>query len=189
MRVPRRPHTLGIDDGPFEKHAARPVPIVGVMMEGADLVESVAHTGFPVDGADATAFLVRWIRSLRARPALHAIILGGVTIAGLGIVDIEALSHALALPVLSVNRKDPARHRVGSALRAAGLLERLPIVERTPAAQRIDTRLYLAAAGISPAQAAALLAATRLKSDVPEPLRLAHLIAAAIARGESRGRV
>ena len=111
MRVPRRPHTLGIDDGPFEKRAATPVPIIGVMMEGRDLVE------------------------------------------------------------------------------AAGLLDRLPIVERTPAAQRVDTHLYLASAGISPAQAVTLLSATRLKSDLPEPLRLAHLIAAAVASGESRGRV
>ena len=33
MRVPRRPHTLGIDDGPFEKRTPGRVPIVGVMME------------------------------------------------------------------------------------------------------------------------------------------------------------
>jgi uncharacterized protein len=189
MRVPRRPHTLGIDDGPFVKRAATPVPIIGVMMEGADLVEAVARTEFPVDGPEATAFLARWIESLRVRPALHAVLLGGITIAGLGIVDIAALSAALALPVLSVSRKNPAGHRVGSALEAAGLLDRLPILERTPTARQVDTRLYLTSAGISPAQAAALLAATRLKSDLPEPLRLAHLIAAAVANGQSRGRV
>ena len=188
MRLPRRPHTLGIDDGPFEKRAATPVPIVGVMMEGADLVEAVARSEFPVDGPDATGFLARWITSLRARPALHAVLLGGVTIAGLGIVDIQALSDALGLPVLAVSRKNPARHRVGVALRAAGLNERLPILERIPAALQVGSGVFLAAAGIPPARAAALLAATRLKSDMPEPLRLAHLIAAAIASGESRGR-
>ena len=189
MRVPRRPHTLGIDDGPFAKCAATPVPIIGVMMEGADLVEAVARTEFPVDGPDATAFLAGWIQSLRVRPALHAVLLGGITIAGLGIVDLQQLSDALGLPVLSVSRKNPARHRVGSALQAAGLLDRLPIVERTPAAQRVATGLYLTSVGISPAQASQLLAATCLKSDVPEPLRLAHLIAAAVANGQSRGRV
>ncbi len=189
MRVPRRPHTLGIDDGPFAKRAATPVPIIGVLMEGPDLVEAVARTEFPADGADATAFLARWIQSLRARPALHAVLLGGITIAGLGIVDIEELSETLRLPILSVTRKNPARHRVGSALQAAGLLERLPIVERAPVAQQLHTGVYLAAAGISTAQAITLLDATRLKSALPEPVRLAHLIAAAIVKGESRGRV
>ncbi len=189
MRVPRRPHTLGIDDGPFEKRSPTPVPIVAVMMEGPDLVEAVAHTEFPVDGPDATAFLARWIQSLRARPALHAVLIGGITIAGLGIVDILELSERLRLPVLSVSRKNPARHRMRRALEAAGLLDRLPIVERAPAAQQLAARLYLTSAGVSPARAAALLGVTRLKSDLPEPLRLAHLIAAAVARGESRGRV
>src|SRR5690349_6229966 len=37
VRLPRRPHTLGVDDGPFQKRATNPVPIVGVMMEGSDL--------------------------------------------------------------------------------------------------------------------------------------------------------
>jgi endonuclease V-like protein UPF0215 family len=36
--------------------------------------------------------------------------------------------------------------------------------------------------------AAALLAATTLHGNVPEPLRLAHLIAGGVTTGESRGR-
>jgi endonuclease V-like protein UPF0215 family len=35
----QRPHILGIDDGPFAKGATREVAIVGVVMEGPDLVE------------------------------------------------------------------------------------------------------------------------------------------------------
>jgi endonuclease V-like protein UPF0215 family len=68
-----RPHVLGIDDGPFEKRQRAPVPIVGVMMEGADLVEAVAVTEFPVDGAGATEFLIDWIRGLRLHPTLQGI--------------------------------------------------------------------------------------------------------------------
>ncbi len=34
-----RPHVLGIDDAPFHKDQSQDVPIVGVMMEGATLVE------------------------------------------------------------------------------------------------------------------------------------------------------
>ena len=184
-----RPHTLGIDDGPFEKFVSEKVSVVGVMMEGADLVESVARTEFPVDGDAATDFLALWVESLRCRPALQGIFLGGITIAGLGVVDLCALSARLALPVLAVNRRDPADHRLDEALGAAGLSERSALVERTPKAFAVDERLWVAAAGIEREEAAALVRGTRLKSEVPEPLRLAHLIARAIARGESRGRV
>ena len=71
MAPSRRPHVLGIDDGPFSKGQREPVPIVGVMMEGADLVEAIAVTEFPVDGADATNFLAQWIEGLRLRPTLQ----------------------------------------------------------------------------------------------------------------------
>ena len=49
--------------------------------------------------------------------------------------------------------------------------------------------LYLSAAGTDPDSALALLRASQAKSELPEPLRVAHLIAGALARGESRGGV
>ena len=81
-----RPHLLGIDDGPVTIRSDAPAVVVGVVMEGHDLVEAVAVTRFPVDGADATGFLADWVRALRARPGLQGIVLGGITIAGLGVV-------------------------------------------------------------------------------------------------------
>jgi endonuclease V-like protein UPF0215 family len=183
-----RPHLLGVDDGAFDKWRDRDVPLVGVVMEGADLVEGVAVTRFPVDGDGATAFLADWIAGLRFRRGLQGVVLGGITIAGLGVVDVGALADALALPVLVVNRRDPGDHRLGEALRAAGLLERLALVARCPPAARLGDGPWLACAGIDPDAAARLVSASRRKSDLPEPLRLAHLIARAVATGASRGR-
>jgi len=183
-----RPHTLGIDDGPFEKFRSATVPVVGVMMEGPDLVEGVARTEFEVDGEDATGFLAAWVAGLRFRPALQGIFLGGITIAGLGVVDLAALAERLDLPVLAVNRRDPRNHRLREALEAAGLAHRMALVEQTPAAHPVDDHLFVAAAGIELEEAVDWIRATRLKSEIPEPLRLAHLIARALATGESRGR-
>ncbi len=184
-----RPHLLGIDDGPFEVRAGAETPIVGVMMEGPDLVESVAVTRFPVDGDAATRFLADWVTGLRLHPALHAIVLGGITIAGLGVVDLDAFAAATAVPVIAVSRRDPREHRLESALVAAGLADRLEVIRRTPPALASPGGLYLACAGVSPDAAGVLVAACCGKARVPEPLRLAHLIARAIAAGESRGRV
>ncbi|UCE86780.1 MAG: DUF99 family protein [Deltaproteobacteria bacterium] len=189
MSAQARPHVVGIDDGPFEKRQREPVPIVGVMMEGPDLVEAVAITRFPVDGAGATEFLVDWIRGLRLHPTLQGIVLGGVTIAGLGVVDIEALSRSLQVPALVVTRRDPANHRLREAFEAAGLAERLAVVERTARAFEAKPGVYLAHAGIERDAALRLLRGMLRKSKLPEPLRVAHLIAAALVSGESRGRV
>lgn len=185
----RRPHVLGIDEGPFVKSQSERVPVVGALCEGASLLEAVARTDFPVDGAGATEFLIDWIGGLRAAAALQAIALGGITFAGLGIIDVRALSEALATPVLIVTRRPPDNARLQQALAAANLLERFPIAERSPLALRADPGLYLAHAGCDPEQALALLRATQSKAKLPEPLRIAHLIATAWVRGESHGRV
>jgi hypothetical protein len=184
-----RPHVLGIDDGPVDVHNGGETPIVGVMTEGADVVEAVAVTRFAVDGDEVTTFLATWITSLRLHPALQAIVLGGITIAGLGVVDLTALAERTGVPVIAVSRRDPRGHRVADALRAAGLDARLAVVERTPEAFVGPTGLYLACAGTTPEVAVALVSACLGKANVPEPLRLAHMIARAIAVGESRGRV
>ncbi len=180
---------LGIDDAPFRKGQAEDVPIVGVMMEGATLVEGVALGAFPVDGADATGYLAAWIGGQRWYAALQAVVLGGITIAGLGLVDLEALARRLARPVLAVTRRDTATSDLERALRAAGLSDRLAVLERAPPARRLADGLYVACAGAGPEEAERIVRATLHKALLPEPLRLAHLIGAALVRGASHGRV
>src|SRR5213593_2699152 len=161
MPLPDRPHVLGIDDGPFEKH--RPgahAPIVGVMMEGRDLVEAVAITEFPVDGGGVTAFLAEWIRARRFAPTLHGVLFGGITLAGLAVLDPAALARELGAPVVVVNRKG----RSDAPLRGAA-----------PASLALPGGIHAGIAGGAPELAAALISRTRAKSDLPEPLRLAHL--------------
>ena len=125
---------------------------------------------------------------LRFASSLHAIVLGGVTIAGLGVVDIAALHERTGVPVAVVNRQNPTDERLIGALRAAGLNERVATVEATPRAWPLDTGLWVAHAGTGRDAIGRVLAAVRAKSQLPEPLRLAHLIAAAIVSGQSRGR-
>jgi uncharacterized protein len=182
-------HVLGIDDAPFDKRQTRPVRIVAVLMEGNDLVEGMAVAEFPVDGADATGFLAGWIKTMRWEAALHGVVLGGITLAGLGLVDIEDLAERLGIPVLAVTRRATAKSRVGEALIAADLADRLPIVQRSPTAIRVQPGLHLAFAGTDRQHAIALIESTLHKSRMPEPLRLAHLIGSALAHGQSRGRV
>jgi len=165
------------------------VPIVGVMMEGASLFEGVAVERFPVDGEDATGFLAAWVSGLRWHTALQAVVLGGVTLAGLGLVDLRALAERLGTPVLAVTRRDTARSELAGALRTAGLAERIAILERTPPARRMHDGLYVAAAGVEAAEAERILRASLNKANLPEPLRVAHLIGAALVKGQSRGRV
>jgi endonuclease V-like protein UPF0215 family len=187
--LPDRPHVLGVDDGPFEKHqpGAR-APIVGVMMEGHDLVEAIAVTDFPVDGEGVTAFLADWIRARRFSPALHGVLFGGITLAGLAVLDANALARELETPVVVVNRKGRSDAPLRGALEKAGFAARAALLESAPPSFALPGGIHASVAGGDAALAAELIARTRAKSDLPEPLRLAHLFAHALVRGESRGR-
>ena len=154
------PHVLGVDDGPFEKRQSEPVPIVGVMMECPRLLECVAIGSLPVDAANASEALGEWISGLRCYPSVRAVILGGISIAGLGLIDVPRLAERIRRAVLVVNRKDPSTSALGEALRAAGLTDRIEILERTPAAIRIREGLHLAWSGCAQREAEAILRAS-----------------------------
>jgi endonuclease V-like protein UPF0215 family len=180
---------LGIDDGPFEKFrpGAR-APIVGVMMEGHDLVEGIAVTDFPVDGEEITRFLAAWIRARRFASSLDGVLFGGITLAGLAVLDSVSLARELAAPVVVVNRKGRSDEPLRAALSKAGLADRAALLAAAPPSLAVAGGLHASIAGGTVDLAAALIARTRAKSDLPEPLRLAHLFAHALVRGESRGR-
>lgn len=183
-----RPHLIGIDDGPFAKGVDRETPLVAVLMEASDLVEGVALERFPIDGDGVSEFLSRWVGRLRFRATAQGVVFGGLTIAGLAVIDVEAISAATALPVLVVNRRSPSDGDVARALVAAGFPERVDLLARAPRSLPLASGLSVAFAGTDEAGATRLLTAATRKSKLPEPLRVAHLIAAALARGASRGR-
>jgi endonuclease V-like protein UPF0215 family len=183
----RKPRVLGIDDAPFEKGQEAPVPIVGVVMAGS-IVEGVAIGSFPVDGEDATRWMAGWIDGLRWRDSLQGIVLGGITIAGLGLVDLEELAGRVGAPVLAVTRRSGRPELLARALEVAGLSHRTALLDRQPPARLTGGGLWCAHAGATAAEADALLEAI-VDTKMPEPLRIAHLVGAALVLGQSRGRV
>jgi len=94
----------------------------------------------------------------------------------------------LNLPVLVINRREPSNERLREALQRAGFAERIALLDRAPEPFPVAVRLHAAVAGADAERARQLVRGSVRKSDLPEPLRLAHLIARAMVMGESRGR-
>jgi endonuclease V-like protein UPF0215 family len=95
-----------------------------------------------------------------------------------------------------------SRPRVAGAARKWRLIEQAGAMEvlgssrrsqrresKSPTGIRTATpRLWIQRAGLSLDEARKLVADTTLHGNIPEPLRLAHLIAGGITTGKSRGR-
>ena len=175
---------LGIDDSPFQRGTRRDILVVGAVCKG-DRLDGVLSTKVRQDGWNATARLVEMIRGSKFHEQLHAILLDGITLGGLNMVDIQALARAVERPVIAVMRRYPDREAMARACsRLPGLARRLAILERAGPIHRAE-HVYFQVAGLSPEEAAYVVDTSAVAGFVPEPIRLAHLIAGGVTLGQS----
>lgn len=175
---------LGIDDSPFEKGSGASVLVVGVLMRGP-VVEGVLSTFVDSDGDDATDRISEMILRSRFSTEVRAVMLNSIMMAGFNVVDISELSRRTGVPVIAVMRRKPDMGKVGAALaNVCCTEEKMVRIKRAGNAIRIG-RVYAQFAGTDAKGAAGMLSQYE---GVPEPVRLAHVIAGGIMKGESSGK-
>lgn len=185
---PRISHTIAFDDAPFDRSHRGDVLVVGTVFAG-DRLDGVLSGKLRRDGANATRVLEGIVRRSRFFPQIHAVLLQGITFAGFNVVDLSTLNAALGVPVLVVLRQPPDFDAIRRALldHVRGGARKWRLIEAAGPVEPIGP-LFVQRAGISLADATSLLERLRQHSLVPEPLRVAHLIAGGVTRGESTGR-
>jgi endonuclease V-like protein UPF0215 family len=182
---------LGVDDGVFTPHVEAWVPVVGVVFRGGYWLDGVMHTNIAVDGFDATEKISAMITNSPHYRQLRVIMLNGITFAGFNVVDIKALNAETRLPVIAVTREKPNLAEIRAALkhlpkseeRWSAVLNAGDLVE--VATMHGKERIYVHVAGISAEDARKVLRLTSTRSNVPEALRVAHLIASGVSSKEA----
>jgi uncharacterized protein len=189
MRPERLSHVIGFDDAPFPRAHRGNVGVVGAVFAGSRL-DGVLIDHVRRDGANAARTLIRMIRESKFVQHLQLVMLQGVALAGFNVVDVFELHRQLAVPIMVIARRRPDMGAVRGALlsrvpggrRKWALIERLGPME--PAAG-----VFVQRVGISLEESEIVIRRFAVNSSIPEPLRVAHLIAGAIATGRSGGRV
>lgn len=183
----RLSNVIGFDDAPFARDHRGDVPLVGVVWADRRM-DGMLTTRVRRDGRNATAALARAVIRSRFAEHVQAVMLHGIAVAGFNVVDLEALHVALGLPVLVVARKRPDLSAIERALRdrVPGGARKWALIAKAPPMEPLGP-LWCQRAGLTQAEAAALVAKTTVHGHLPEPLRLAHLIGAALVSGESHG--
>lgn len=182
---------LGIDDAPF-RFSDESVPVVGVVVQAPAYIEGVLTTIAEVDGRDATERIGAMVAGSRYRTGLAMVMLDGTAVGGFNVIDVNALQARIDRPVVTVTRQKPSLAAIETALRRRfdDWEDRLARMRRQPV-EGIRSRqgtLWVSWVGTERATVREALALTTVRGVLPEPLRIAHLIAAGIMRGESRGR-
>lgn len=181
---------LGVDDGPFERGDER-VPLVGVVTRAASgYVESVLHRDVAGDGDDATDAVIAMVQACSVRANLVAVLVQNVTVAGFNTLDLDRIHAATGLPVVSVLRGRQDWDAMKEALEGGVVPngpEKWARIADAPKRQVKRRKTTVLAAGLHPQAALELADHCTVRGHMPEPLRLAHLIAAGWVLGESKG--
>jgi endonuclease V-like protein UPF0215 family len=179
---------LGIDDGRFVPHTEGVVNVVGVVYRGGYLFEGIMHTAITIDGLDATEKLADMINRSEYHGELRAVVLDGVTFAGFNVVDINNLFSIIDLPVIAVTRRKPNLDKIRCALNNIPDFEkRWQAILNAGELFEVETRsginpVYVQLAGILPEDAEKIIRKTSAHSNIPEALRVAHIVASGLTR-------
>ncbi len=180
-------NVVGFDDAPFAVEHRGDVRLVGVVCARTRL-DGVICGRVRRDGANAARVMASLVRESQFARHVRAVLLQGIAVAGFNVVDVHALTQALAVPVLVVMRRRPDLVAVEAALaRVPGGARKWAQIQAAGAIEPLG-KVFVQRVGLDRAEAAELLAATTLHGHLPEPLRLAHLIAGGVTTGASRGR-
>jgi len=182
---------LGIDDSPFS-FTDRYGMVIGVVMRGGEYLESVLRRHVLVDGNDATFVCKDMIKKTRHRKQLKAMLLDGVALGGFNVVDIEDVYKSTDLPVITVTRDKPDFEKIKAALQKnfRDWKDRWDLLAKGEL-HRIKTSynpVYVKCTGLSIEEAKEIIKISTIRGAMPEPIRVAHLIASGVARGESYGK-
>jgi len=185
--VKKEIRVIGIDDSPFDKFNDSQVLIVGVVMRGGSWIDGVLSTKVSVDGNDSTKRLIEMINNCKFKPQLQCVFLNGIAVAGFNVVDVKELSKKTGLPLIIVIRRNPDISNIKKTLVKIGKKEKIKLIEKAGEVIQIgDIFVQLTSIKLEKAKEFLKIACTR--SLIPEPIRLAHLIASGIIAGESKGR-
>lgn len=181
---------LGWDDSPFEKGGKGKVPIVGSIVRGGKAyLDGVLVEEVEIDGFDATDVISEASSRTKHRDQLRVIMLDGITFAGFNTVDIEKVNERTGLPVIVVTRKDINFEKFEEAMRKLpGFERRWKCVEKAGELKEMEVsggKIYFQHRGLDENKTREVLKTSISRSQIPEPIRISHLIASAIIRGES----
>ncbi len=191
MHIKPEIRIIGIDDSSL--HTDR-VMIVGAVFRGGEWLDGVLRSHITKDGTDATDTIIRMVTNSKHFGQVRVLMLDGITYAGFNVVDITAVFEKSGIPVIVVMRDYPDFDRIRAALEhLSDPGPRWDVIKRAGEIHKVTTReggnpVYLQHCGIELEDAREIVRMSSTHSNIPEPLRAAHLIATGIVCGESTGK-
>ncbi|BBL45446.1 hypothetical protein MJ1_0276 [Nanobdella aerobiophila] len=192
MDIKREIRIIGIDDGYFNKKIDKETIIIGVIFRGYKQIDGVLSNKIEIDGFDVNEKIIDMIKRTTHYNQLRIIMTNGVSFGGFNLIDFKYLYNNLNLPIISVVRKRPNIEKFKlAAKKIHNYQKRIDIINNYPEINFYDTmygRLFFQYYGTDLDTAINIIKLTSKYSRIPEPVRIAHIVAMGVTRGYSRGK-
>ncbi len=186
MKIKPEIRVLGIDDGSIVDDK---VLVVGVVFRGGFWIDGVVSTHIEKDGLDATEKIITMVNETKHQD-LRVIMFDGVTLGGFNTIDIQRITEETGLACIIVIRRMPDMESIKHALTYLDHpKERERMINNAGKVYRIELKeekeIYYQFYGLAQKDAEKLLRMTATHSSLPEPVRVAHMVATGVVRGEA----
>ncbi|MBA2861578.1 DUF99 family protein [Methanococcus maripaludis] len=166
---------IGIDDAPFNKFDKEAL-IIGTYMRGNKIVDEIYFKKIEKDGFDSTEKILKIVKD-KHFTKINAIFLDGVTFGGFNIADIVKIYDETKIPVIVIIERKPDLLKIKSALKKHffEFPEKIEMIESFPNPEPFEN-IVIQYIGISFEDACKIIKKTRLRSKIPECLRISHIV-------------
>ncbi|MBS7619688.1 DUF99 family protein [Candidatus Bathyarchaeota archaeon] len=180
---------IGVEDGSFKSFDGKNgfTLLCCVLMDNYKILK-VFFSRIQVDGIDATSKLLKMITDVE----YSAIILGGVTFAGFNIIDPRKIFDEKQLPVVIYSNRKPNSEKILNALKKhfKDWDKRWSILQSLGNIYEFEVKpgyspIYFEIIGETPEYAKSILKNYTIISRVPEPIRIAKIIARGVSLKDS----
>jgi len=178
---------IGIDDSPFKKFKKGKVLVIATVFRGGTSIDGILSTKITIDGDDSTKKLIQIINKCKFKPQLQAILLDGIALGGFNVIDVKDLNKKTKIPVIVAIRRYPDFKKIENTLKKLKKHKKYSLIKKAGPVHKFN-KLYFQISGINIRKAKEILKITCTRSLIPEPIRIAHLIASGVISGESKGK-
>lgn len=170
---------VGVEDGSFQKGITQRAILAAILYKKLT-IEDVKVTKIIVDGLDATRRLIEILSCWN----FAAVLLAGLSFAGFNVIDARMLYEKFCAPVIIVTRKKPDNWKVKRALQRhfSDWKIRFRMFEGLGPVYKVTVHsggspLYVEVVGADAKWACNMVRSLTAWGKVPEPIRIARLIA------------
>jgi len=157
--------------------------LAGVVMRRDFVIDGFVFGKATLEGDDATDAIISMYEKL-ARQDISFILISGLIISMYNIIDIKKLQKKLMMPIIGVTYKesngieDAIKHHFPNSFESK-MTQYRKLGPRTKISLHTKYEIYLRIEGCETKEAKKLLDAFTLQGAIPEPLRVAQLLAKA----------